>query len=162
MGVCPHTVSGEMFPGDEGAAYDLNPGEGWAESFRLANSLRLGAWPDIGWPIVDDVFKPDATALALVEQDVLEPWTAPVSHKVSVSLKRGEGRRLRIATPLDGTATASVAGPPGIRVAFAGGRGARQSASGRTASTTVCGGRVTSVTLKAKRAGRFVLTYSNP
>jgi hypothetical protein len=162
MGVCPHTLSGEMFPGDEGAAYELNPGEGWAESFRLANSLRIGTWPDIGWPIVDDVFKPNATALALVEQDVLAPWTAPVSRKVSVSLKRGQSRRLRIGSALDGTATASVTGPAGIRIAFAGGRGSRQSASGRSASTTVCGGRVTNVTLNAKRAGRFLLTYSVP
>jgi len=29
LGVCPHAVRGEMFPGDEGAAYELNPGEGW-------------------------------------------------------------------------------------------------------------------------------------
>lgn len=162
VGVCPHTFAGEMFPGDEGAAYDLNPGEGWAESFRLANSIRIGAWPDIGWPIVDEVFRPNQTALDLVAKDVLAPWTAPAAHQVSVSLKQGQLRRLRIATPLDGTATATVAGPAGARIAFAGGRGSRQSANGRSAATTVCGRRTTTVTLRAKRTGRFVLTYSTP
>src|SRR5205814_2710967 len=105
---------GDMFPGDEGAAYELNPGEGWAEAFRLANSLRVGTWPDIGWPIVDDVFRPNATALDLVAQDVLTPWTAPAPREVGGVLRRGEVRRVRIATPLDGTATATGTGPAGV------------------------------------------------
>lgn len=162
MAVCPHTFSGEMFPGDEGGGYQLNPGEGWAESFRLANSLRIGTWTDIGWPVVDDIFRPDTSALALVAQDVLQPWVQQPSRRVSGRLRRGELRRLRISTPLDGIATARVAGPAGIRLAFATGRSRRQSADGRGASATACGVRTMTLTLRAPRAGRFVLTYSTP
>lgn len=160
MAVCPHTVSGEMFPGDEGGGYQLNPGEGWAESYRLANSLRIGTWLDIGWPVVDDIFRPDATALDLVAKDVLQPWTQPAPRRVTGSLRRGQVRRLRISTPLDGIATARVSGPAGVRLAFATGRSKRHSADGRGASATVCGSRTTTLTLRAPRAGRFALTYS--
>ena len=100
--------------------------------------------------------------LALVAQDVLSPWAQPASKKVSVALKRGRTRKLRISTRLDGNVTASVAGPAGVKVAFASGRGKRQSADGRSASATVCGGRATTLTLRAPRAGRFTLTYSTP
>src|SRR5439155_24542812 len=34
-GVCPRVRNGTAFPGDEGANYDLNPGEGFAESYRV-------------------------------------------------------------------------------------------------------------------------------
>jgi hypothetical protein len=162
MRVCPHAFAGDMFPGDESAGYELNPGEGWAEAFRLANSLRVGTWPDIGWPIVDDVFRPDTTALALVGQDVLTPWEATPARQLSGVLRRGKVRRVRIGTPLDGTARATATGPAGIRVAFVNGSGSRQSAGGRSASTTVCGSRTTVVTVQAKRAGRFALTYTTP
>jgi hypothetical protein len=162
MQVCSQAFGGNMFPGDEGAGYELNPGEGWAEAFRLANSLRIGTWPDIGWPIVDNVFRPDTTALGLVAQDVLTPWAATPARQLSGVLRRGQVRRVRIATPLDGTATATATGPAGIRVAFANGRGSRRSANGRRASTTVCGVRTTTVTVRAKRAGRFALAYTTP
>ena len=163
MGVCPHTFAGEMFPGDEGAAYELNPGEGWAEAFRFANSLRIGTWRDIGWPIVDDVFRPNQTALDLVAKDVLEPWSAsPPRPQLKGSLRKGQARRVRIATPLDGMTTAAVTGPAGIRLAYDTGRSKRQSANGRSAAATVCGARTTTLTLKTRRAGRFVLTYSIP
>jgi len=162
MAVCPHTFSGEMFPGDEGGAYQLNPGEGWAESYRLANSLRIGTWRDIGWPVVDDIFRPDANALGLIAEDVLEPWAQPAPRRVSGKLRRGKVRRLRIATPLDGIATARVAGPSGTRIAFATGRSRRHSADGRSATATACGVRTMTLTLRAARAGRFALTYSAP
>jgi hypothetical protein len=162
MNVCAHTFSGEMFPGDEGAAYELNPGEGWAEAFRFANSQRIGTWRDIGWPIVDDVFRPDATAVGLVAQDVLAPWAQPAARQVSGRLRKGKAQRVRISTPLDGGATARATGPAGIRVAFENGRRKRQSADGRTATVTVCGARTTTVTLSARKAGRFVLRYSVP
>jgi hypothetical protein len=160
MGVCPHTFAGEMFPGDEGAAYELNPGEGWAEAFRLTNSLRIGTWRDIGWPVVDDVFRPNETALGIVDQDVLQPWSAPPPLQLKGLVRKGQVRRIRIATPLDGLAAASVAGPAGLRLAFDTGRSKRQSANGRTATATVCGARTTALTLRARSAGRFVLTYS--
>jgi hypothetical protein len=162
MAVCPHTFSGEMFPGDEGAAYELNPGEGWAEAFRAANAARIGTWPDIGWPIVDDVFRPDEAALSLVSQDVLEPWAQPPARTLTVQLKRGQTRKLRIATPLDGGVSASVTGPAGVKVAFATGRARRQAANGRSATATVCGARAATLTLQAQRAGRAALTYSTP
>src|SRR5215213_4794061 len=59
--VCALTAAGEAFPGDEGDHYRLNPGEGFAEAFRVANAARAATWPVSAW-IVDPRFYPDAAA----------------------------------------------------------------------------------------------------
>ena len=55
MQVCARTRSGELFPGAEDAAhYTLNPGEGWAETYRVLNERKAGL-PEAPWQIVSSV-----------------------------------------------------------------------------------------------------------
>lgn len=67
--ICQRVGSGTAFPGDEGANYTLNPGEAWAETYRVMN----GYGPTL-WGITDPSFYPDATVLARARQDVVSPY----------------------------------------------------------------------------------------
>lgn len=94
LDVCRNAARKRMFPGAESLArYPLNPGEGWAEAYRVFNGERAGTWPDVGFDIVDPVFFPTDPALALIER-------ARVSGKgVSVGWRRKTvcgGRTLRV------------------------------------------------------------------
>ena len=112
--ICTRAAAGTAYPGDEGDHYELNPGEGWAESYRVFAEQRAGLVP-APWQIVDPSFAPDADALVAVERDVFRPWTAPTR----VAL----GRRFTAATPktwsipvttsADGDLTIAVSLPKG-------------------------------------------------
>src|SRR5262245_27024895 len=71
--VCALTRRGQLHPGAESfPEYTLNPGEGWAEAYRVVNEGRLGLpQEDI---VVSSRFQPNARAASLVTQDVLNPW----------------------------------------------------------------------------------------
>lgn len=99
-GVCPRVRAGTAFPGDEGELYALNPGEAFAESYRVVNG---GQFP---WGIVDDSWYPDPTDQDLITADVLNPYTGPTTRSWTGNFKRGSTNRTRyanVATPLDGT-----------------------------------------------------------
>jgi hypothetical protein len=164
-GICAGVASGELAPGDEAERYDLNPGEGFAEAFRVLNEIRAGA-TSVAWPIVSDRFFPDATALGLIALDVTKPWLASSSTVVAGRFTAGGPgvRRVRIATPLDGLfritlrpaagtrARLELLGPTGVIV----GRGA-------SVSRTVCGQRAfTARITRLGRPGRFTLAISKP
>ncbi len=72
--VCRRAEEQTAYPGDEGDHYSLNPGEAWAETYRLLDESRAGATGS-GWQIIDSSFYPDAAALQAAESDVLQPWT---------------------------------------------------------------------------------------
>jgi hypothetical protein len=146
--VCVRAENGAVRPGDEGAGYALNPGEAFAEAYRVLNLTRMGVSP-IGWSVVDPSFRPDATALRLLEEDVLHPWTGPTT-----TTSRGTGPRLlRVATPLDGSFSAHgaqlqllISGKPVLR--------------GKTIRYRVCGQRT--VVLRVVATGRWAVTVSRP
>ena len=76
MQVCARTRSGELFPGAEDAQhYTLNPGEGWAETYRVLNERKAGL-AEAPWQIVTQALYPTAAALTAAEQDVTSPWQA--------------------------------------------------------------------------------------
>jgi hypothetical protein len=111
--VCARTVAGSAFPGDEGVHYSQNPGEAFAETYRLLNESKAGATA-FTWPIADSTFYPDAAALQAVEQDVLEPWTTPTSRSLRVRFAKGtRAWTLRLATPVDGQLDVKVTLPAG-------------------------------------------------
>jgi hypothetical protein len=111
--VCARTAGATAFPGDEGDHYEQNPGEAFAETFRALNEAKAGA-TTFTWPIVDSTFYPDAAALQAVEQDVLQPWTAPTTRSIRVRLPKAKRVwTLRLATPLDGQLDVNVALPVG-------------------------------------------------
>jgi hypothetical protein len=112
--VCAKVSRREAFPGDEGPNYALNPGEAWAETYRLMDERKVGI-TTATWPIVSRSFFPSEAALASAEQDVLSPWTAA---RTTLST-RVFGRRtpriwwIPLATPLDGSLRISAALPEG-------------------------------------------------
>ena len=152
--VCKRARKHELFPGAENALlYVFNPGEVFAETYRVLNERRAGL-PEAPWQVVDRSLYPDATGLALVQQDVLDPWTS--NHTTTLNgtfTRRGSSsvRTFRVATPYDGLLTTSLAAATGERLRV------------NVHTTTVCGTR--SVTLRVTRtqgSGPFTLTVSLP
>src|SRR5262249_57564967 len=101
IGVCASTQQGLFFPGNEDAEYKLNPGEAWAETYRVLNETKAGL--PVTWPIVDQRFLPDANDLAAAEQDVTAPWSGPTVHVYHSRFTRTRRTwSLTLQTPLDG------------------------------------------------------------
>jgi hypothetical protein len=111
LGICVRAAAGTAFPGDEGDRYTLNPGEGFAETYRVLNGVSTLVEPD--WPIVDPSFRPDAAALEAARQDVLDPWRGASTQTIMRRFKRGGARTWTtpIATPLDGDVTVQLSYP---------------------------------------------------
>ncbi len=177
--VCARQVEGTAFPGDEGENYYLNPGEAFAESYRLLNFQRGGweSWIPSAWNS-DGSFYPGATALDLARQDVLEPWTGPqsttwagrfVPPKVKVKIKK-KAKRVRlaplkrtIATPLDGVVTVTLdRAPAGTTVTLSDESGAILIAPPNGSTYTVCGQRSLLLTVRATKPGAFSATIATP
>ena len=75
MQVCAKAKSGVLVPGAEDPVqYTENPGEGWAETYRVLNERKAGR-AETPWDIVSDAMYPTAADLAAAEQDVTNPWT---------------------------------------------------------------------------------------
>lgn len=112
--VCARVTRREAFPGDQGSNYARNPGEAWAETYRLMDERRAGI-TSATWPIVSPSFYPDDTALQAAEQDVVAPWAAART----TTSTRVFGKRtakvwwLPVATPLDGEFRISATVPNG-------------------------------------------------
>ena len=170
--VCARTRQGAYFPGSETLPnYRSNPGEGWAEAYRVLNQRKAGV-TESPWEIVVRAFYPDDTALARLEQDVVTPWTAPTAESRSGSVTRKTRvRSYTVATPLDGTLRVSLRGARTARLAldlFSGttriGHAVKSAnATSTTTTLTVCGQR--SVGIRVTRtagAGAFALAISKP
>jgi hypothetical protein len=103
-------------PRDEGRNYAQNPGEAWAEVYRLLEERRDGITTGT-WPIIAPAFYPDEAALQAAERDVLQPWT----RGTVASFKRtftGRGPKvwwIPLSTPLDGSLRVTAALPRGGR-----------------------------------------------
>ena len=99
--VCQQTANGTLHPGDEDADYRLNPGEAWAETYRVYAERTLGL-PVVPWTIVSSSFYPDDAAFAAAAADVDDPWTgsatATVSGKLAAKQKAAGSRSRRRTT----------------------------------------------------------------
>jgi hypothetical protein len=167
IGVCARTEAGALFPGGGGFRYRLDPGEAFAESYRLLNELRAGR-PETPWSIVDASLRPDAQALAALEQDILTPWTKPVVETRSGTF-RARGSRTRtipLATPLDGSTQLTLAAPTKLRLRLTlvdTSRNVAVATGGRKLSALVCGQRSLAVRVTRQAgAGTFRLTIAKP
>jgi hypothetical protein len=99
--VCVRTAAGTAYPGAEDANYPLNPGEAWAETYRVLNETQVGL--PLTWPIVDSSFLPDAGGLAAAREDVVDPWhPSPVTINDMRFGSNTRTSKIEIATPLDG------------------------------------------------------------
>jgi hypothetical protein len=173
LDVCNRAATNSFFPGDEGLHYRQNPGEGFAEAYRALNNSKHGA-TTFDWPIVDTIFYPDTTALQAIEQDVLQPWTAPTLKIVHGRFTK-QGRRrftLTLTTPLDGSLALDLKLPKGglYSLDLLAADGNTKLASGlwsatneKTLSFTICGQRTLRIAVTRLGApGRFLLTISHP
>jgi hypothetical protein len=167
-GICTRVAARTAFPGDEGSNYSLNPGEAFAETFRVLVETG-GVASAYSWPIVDVSFEPDAQALAAVRDDVLHPWML-----ATTTILRGRfapGRTTwtrRVATPLDGDVRIGLNTPAELVVRSGEGQrivatGAWNSAGGKSAEYRVCGTRSLEVRIARRgTAHRFTVRISTP
>lgn len=108
--ICPRVRSNNAYPGDESLLYRLNPGEAFAEAYRVLVDTRAGESRP-SWPLVDTSFYPNQAALDAVEQDIVNPWLGPTTLDFRA---HGKAWEHRVATPLDGTLTVRLARPAGL------------------------------------------------
>ena len=152
--------------------YRVNPGETFAETYRLLNERRLGR-PESPWEVVHPSLYPDETALALLEQDVTTPWRANASSTIAGSLARaGATRSHAVAATLDGSLRVTVRATPRapVRIELYGADGGRvasatttRTRTAATVQTTVCGSRSFSVRVRQVAGrGTYRLTVSKP
>ena len=93
-------ASGVLVPGAEDAVqYTENPGEGWAEGYRVLNEHKAGR-PETPWQIVDQALYPTAAALTAAEQDVTTPWETGTTTTQTAALTRTKKTQIfTVATP---------------------------------------------------------------
>ena len=158
--VCARTQSGTLFPGaEQEPQYKLNPGEAFAESYRVLNEQKLGL-PLEAWSIVSTTLYPDAGAMAALQEDVTTPWTADTVTTLSAKLTpKVPTKSFVVETPLDGRLTVkpTQSGKATVSVSLLANTKAVAtssfgSASGRSLSSTVCGLR--RYTVRAKLSGK--------
>ena len=162
LDVCRRADRGTAAPGDEDDDYELNPGEAWAETYRLLAQRRAGV-DGAPW-IVDESFLPDEAALAAAERDVVQPWTVPrrLVLRHTFTKKGSRAWTVRLGTPLDGSAEVMLTLPrnglhdvsvldaeQGTVLA----RGLWASPRAKGMSITLCGRR--SILLRVKQKGAF-------
>jgi hypothetical protein len=161
--ICARSANGELSPGDEGGAYTENPGEAFAESYRVLNLTKEGD-TSISWDIVDEKLYPDATALSLLEQDVLSPWAGPTLTHVKGSFGNGVSRKIDLKTTLDGTLVARLHAPSNGTFRLSLWKGSKLIERGiASVRFQICGQR--SLTLKVERLrghGAFTVDISKP
>jgi hypothetical protein len=167
--VCARTKKGELAPGAEDPVrYEQNPGEGWAETYRVLNQRKLGL-PESPWDIVTQALYPTTAALTAAEQDVTTPWASDTTTLRTGSVTRtSRTRTYTVSTPLDGTLKVALRSSAGLRLAldvYASSTRVAHATGGGTfsRSATVCGARsyrlrVTELTGR----GSFRLSVTEP
>ena len=169
MQVCAAAKQGHLSPGAEDPVrYEENPGEGWAETYRVLNQRRLGL-PESPWNIVTQALYPTSAALAAAQQDVTSPWQADTTTTRTGAVTRTSRTRMyTVATPLDGTLKLTLRTSAGLRMSvdlFASStRVAHVSGAGTLSrATTVCGSRSYRVRVtELSGRGSFQLAVGKP
>ncbi len=164
VGICAGVESGELAPGDQNERYALNPGEAFAEAYRVLNERRLG-FEETPWEIVDDRFVPDERALALIEQDVVAPWLAATTVKRTGRATQTRAATVKLTTPLDGRFAATVrsATPVQVELLIAGAVVSRSTARVAAVRANVCGTRSASLRIRStKGTVQYAVTVAKP
>jgi hypothetical protein len=171
--VCPRVSRREAYPGDQGGNYSQNPGEAWAETYRLMDERKAGI-ATATWPIIAPSFYPTEEALLAAEADVLQPWTSSTTARVGRTFKARTPKVwwVPLPTPLDGELSVSVTVPrngthdvalvaANRRIVIKRGQWVGQRVKRLT--TTVCGQRSHFLKITQRGAlGRVVVTTTRP
>jgi invasion protein IalB len=169
MQVCARAKKGALAPGAEDPVqYDVNPGEGFAESYRVLNE-RLAGLAETPWQIVSNILYPSDSALTMLQQDVTNPWSQQAATTSTVRFTQAaRTRTYTVATPFDGTMRVSLHSAAGLRVSFdllAGGKPVAHTAGTGTVarSATVCGQRSYKIRVRALRGnGAVTVSVAKP
>jgi hypothetical protein len=164
--VCSKTRAQKLWPGAEDEKhYQLNPGEAWAETYRVLNE-RKEALVEAPWQIVVRSLYPTSAALTAAELDVTSPWAPTASFSFSGSVSRkARARSFAVATPLDGRLNVSVRPTSRERLGLDvyAPSAKRLAHGGAKASLTICGQRAVRVRVRrVSGAGAFRLTVAKP
>jgi hypothetical protein len=171
--VCAREARDEVFPGDEASNYPLNPGEAWAEVYRLMDERKAGV-TTASWQIVDRSFLPSESALQAAERDVLQPWARSRTTRYTrvFGKKTPKVWWIPVSTPLDGDIRVNATVPAGgtAEVALVGAnrrtvvrRGQWVGQRVRLIEATVCGRRSLFVRVtQAGALGRVRLAVVTP
>ena len=172
LGVCPKTGDGELYPGAEDMRhYALNPGEAFAEQYRVLNERRAGL-PETAWDIVSQTLYPDDSSLAALEQDVTSPWrgSTAATYRGTVGAS-ARSRSFTLASALDGTLRVTLRAPAKSQLsvdvyAYAtrvGHAVTTPTARTRALKAGICGTRSLRITVnRIAGAGAFSLSVTRP
>lgn len=167
--VCAKARKGDLVPGAEDPVqYEINPGEGFAEAYRVLNERKAGRI-ETPWRIVSDLLYPNAAALQTLELDVTSPWERETTTTQAGRFTRStRTRTFTVATPLDGRLRVTLRPSSGTRLSldvFAASKRVAHAAGAATLArgTTICGTRSYRMRVRAlKGNGSFSLAVSKP
>ena len=171
--VCARVARREAFPGDQGSNYPSNPGEAWAETYRLMDERKDGITTGT-WPIIAPSFYPTDAALLAAERDVVQPWTGSTTTVYSRQFTKSTRKVwwIPVATPLDGELRIAATLPKGgeYDVALVGAnrtsvlqRAQWVSQRVKRLTTTVCGTRASFVRVtRSGPIGRARVSVTKP
>jgi hypothetical protein len=105
--VCTYVKRGRLFPGNQGAHYFDDPGEGFADGYAHLH------YPDVPWRY-NELMRPGHSAFAAIRRDVLSPWVRNRTRTFRGRLgpRRG-GRTFRLRLTLDGEVALRLTAPRG-------------------------------------------------
>jgi hypothetical protein len=164
MRICTHVHRGLLFPGNQGAHYRDDPGEGFADGYAHLH------YPDVPWNY-NELMRPGPLEFEAIRRDVLRPWSGPRSRTFRGRLGPARGARtFAIRLKLDGNLTLRLAAPAGasysVEAETEGHAAGRTLRSGGAFGVEWCRRRpVERVTLTVRRrtgAGPFALSVRWP
>jgi hypothetical protein len=165
--VCMLAREGVAYPGDEDKHYDVNPGEAWAETYRVLNGKN-----PFSWPILSDLFAPDQKSLDAARRDVVQPWGGDQGVAGQGRLSRRHARRVfRLPVQNDGTIDVRLRSRGSLNASlFVYGAGSRRplakAVRGRRRariSGAICGvRRIRVAVVRRKGSGAFTLRTTLP
>jgi hypothetical protein len=160
--VCERVAAHTAFPGDEGTNYYRNPGEAFAEAYRVLNGRR-SPLSSVQLPWIMEGFEPDSTSLALIEQDVRKPWVGSTITHWRGRLSRASVGRMTVPTPRDGYAKFVLRGPRGSALLLLHPKtGKLVGAARREIRYGVCGERKVPIGVLLTRPGRYTVDIYRP
>lgn len=134
--------------------YRSDPGEAFAEAYRLMVAARVPTWTPFPVFVDEGLFSMDAEAQAAVLRDVQQPWTQPRTLSWSKRLRAGRPATITVRTPLDGDMS--------VRLLAGRGRVSVGGKSGRRVQRLVCGERSWRVRVNPAAAGVFRVSITVP
>lgn len=162
--VCSWVRRDVLFPGNQGAHYWDDPGEGFADSYAHLH------YPQAPWDY-NRVMRPTAKSLAALREDVVHPWADPRTRSFRGRLgPRHAKRTFRIRLSLDGDLDLRLRAPRGsvyqVEAETPGFAAGRRLRGGGEFGIEWCRQQTTdSVKLTVRRRagrGRFTLNVSRP